>query len=226
MNITGTNAKRVKKIDSILKASAQLFATKGYRETTIEDIAQALKATKGSVYYYFGNKADILYSICSAYVDSDQENLEEFLNAIEEPVKKIRFIIFRHIEHYKEDRHAAKTLLNEVYNLGPQPLKEIKAKERRYFQIVRGVLSQWLGTCCREEAVTCLTFTLFGMLNWPYTWYNPKGKVKAKELSEQIYEVFAKGVSSFLLSGKGAGSAADTFKIAVGGQARCEDDDR
>lgn len=47
----------------------------------------------------------------------------------------------------------------------------------------------------RKDIVTALTFTLFGMLNWIYSWYNPKGPLKPAELSNLIFETFTKGVN-------------------------------
>ena len=84
----------------IAGGAAELFGTKGYLESSMDDIAAAARVTKGGVYHYFGSKTEILYFICSTYVDIDLENLEQSLTGIEKGVEKIKFITFRHIEHY------------------------------------------------------------------------------------------------------------------------------
>ena len=187
------NAKQIKRINAIAKVSADLFSTKGYLETSMGDIAEAAKVTKGGVYHYFGTKTEILYYICSTYVDLDLENLEQSLTTIEESVDKRKFIIFRHIDHYATHASAAKTLLNEAYNLPPRYFREVKAREKRYFSIVYRVLSEYLGVQEEKNTLTALTFTLFGMMNWIYSWYDPKGPLKPKELSSIISETFMKG---------------------------------
>lgn len=187
------NAKQIKRINAIAKVSADLFSAKGYLETSMGDIAEAAKVTKGGVYHYFGTKTEILYYICSTYVDLDLENLEQSLTTIEESVEKIKFIIFRHIDHYATHTSAAKTLLNEAYNLPPRYFREVKAREKRYFAIVYRVLSEYLGVQEEKNTLTALTFTLFGMMNWIYSWYDPKGPLKPKELSSIISETFMKG---------------------------------
>ena len=58
------NAKQIKRINAIAKVSADLFSAKGYLETSMGDIAEAAKVTKGGVYHYFGTKTEILYYIC------------------------------------------------------------------------------------------------------------------------------------------------------------------
>ena len=190
--------KQTKRMNAIAKVSARLFADKGYLDTSMDDIAAAAKVTKGGIYHYFGSKTDILYFICSTYVDMDLENLEQALSTIETTAEKVKFIIFRHIEHYTTRMFGAKTLLNEAYNLPLRYFKEVKAREKKYFAIVSGVLSQYPGVQGHKEILTTLTFTLFGMMNWIYSWYNPKGRIKPEELSQLIYDVFTKGVTARL----------------------------
>jgi AcrR family transcriptional regulator len=196
INFDKADQKQINRINAIAKVSARLFAEKGYLETSMEDIATAAKVTKGGVYHYFGSKSDILHFICSTYVELDVENLEHSLSGINTTEKKIEFIIFRHIEHYSTHVFAAKTLLNEAYNLPTRYFREVKDREKRYFSIVSEVLSQCSSTKGRKEVVTTLTFTLFGMLNWLYSWYDPKGTFTPKDVSRLIYKVFTDGVNN------------------------------
>ena len=127
----------------IAGGAAELFGTKGYLETSMDDIAAAARVTKGGVYHYFGSKTEILYFICSTYVDIDLENLEQSLTGIQKGVEKIKFITFRHIEHYAAHEYAAKTLLNEAYCLPPKYFKQVKEREKQYFRIVTGSLKKY-----------------------------------------------------------------------------------
>ena len=68
-------------------------------------------------------------------------------------VEKIRFIIFRHIDHYATHEYAAKTLLNEAYCLPPKYFRQVKEREKHYFGIVARVLSEYLGS--RAEQGYC-----------------------------------------------------------------------
>ena len=199
ISIDKANLKQMKRINTIAKVSAQLFGIKGYLQTSVEDIAAAVRVTKGGVYHYFPNKTEILYFICSTYVDLDLEGLERSLSELQKCTEKIKFIVFRHINHYVSHTAAAKTLLNEAYNLPPRYLREVRARERRYFEIVCGVISEFLGTKSSKDLVTTLTFTLFGMMNWIYSWYDPKGAMNPEELSQLIYEVFTSGIKNSIL---------------------------
>ena len=186
--------RQTKRINALAKASAQLFASKGYIETSVDDIAAAASVTKGGVYHYFASKTEILYFICSTYVDLDLEGLEQSLAGLKEGGEKIRFIVSHHVDHYARHAPAAKTLLHEAYNLPPRYLKEVRGRERRYFEIVSAVIAEFTGGSPSKGILTALTFTLFGMMNWMYSWYDPKGEIKPAEISALIYTIFTNGV--------------------------------
>jgi len=189
-----TALKQLKTKTVIAGAAAELFSTRGYLATSIDDIAEAARISKGKVYYYFKSKAEILHFVCSKYVQLDLENLEESLKQKQDTLEKIRYIINHHISHYTTHTFAAKTLIKEAYSLPQKYLKQVKAMERQYFEITANVISQFPGVNERKEIVTTLTFTLYGMMNWVYSWYDPKGRVKPNELSDLIFRIFTSGI--------------------------------
>ena len=191
--------KQLKRINAIARVSSELFATKGYLKTSMDDLSAAANVTKGGIYHYFASKNDILYFICSTYVELDLDNLEQCLISIQTTNEKIKFIIFRHIEHYTTHVFSAKTLLHEASNLPPHYFKKVKALERRYYEIVAQVMSNLPTAKGRKDVGTALAFTLFGMLNWIYSWYNPRGGIKPKDMSQLIYEIFTNGVNGPIL---------------------------
>jgi AcrR family transcriptional regulator len=54
------------KRQAILLAARDLFASQGYEDTTIAEIARAAGMAVGTVYLYFQNKHDILVDVCLA----------------------------------------------------------------------------------------------------------------------------------------------------------------
>ncbi len=56
-------------IDAILASALKLFVHKGYRSTTVEEIASACSLTKGAVYFYFPNKAAVLFALLDEIED-------------------------------------------------------------------------------------------------------------------------------------------------------------
>ncbi|RLB07569.1 MAG: hypothetical protein DRG50_02405 [Deltaproteobacteria bacterium] len=195
-NKVGQFNRKGNKVISIAKIAAKLFSTRGYLETSMDEIAAAAKISKGGIYHYFTSKVEILYFILNNYMDLVLGDLEEELKGVEGDFAKIKYIISRHIDLYVRNVYEAKTLLHEAHNLPPKSFKIIAEKERRYYQIVAGVLQSCLGASVEKDKVTAVAFTLFGMCNWIYSWYNSKGPVTPQQLSKIIFGIFTNGVSN------------------------------
>jgi AcrR family transcriptional regulator len=187
----------------IAKVAAKLFNSKGYLETNMDDIGNGARLSKGGIYHYFSSKDEILFFVLDNYLDVILQGLEETLQGISDPISRIKFIISRHIDLYTKNAAESKTLLHEAHCLPKKYYKTITAKERRYYQIVANVLAGLFGSKSRvtKAHITVLTFLLFGMCNWIYSWYDPKGTVTAEELSERIFAVFLDGVRKYSRSG-------------------------
>lgn len=181
----------------IAVGAAELFSTKGYMETSMEEVASRANLSKGGMYHYFSSKEEILYYILSNFMDGLLDGFEREIERIDDPVDKIRYIIRHHVHEYVAHTHSAKALFNEAYNLASSKLAKIKSKERQYFAVIAGVLSSYLRQRLDKDELTVVTFSLLGMCNWIYSWYNPQGIVDPDELSRIIFENFMRGLSSF-----------------------------
>jgi AcrR family transcriptional regulator len=68
---------------TLLDVSRKLFAAKGYAGTSIEDIVQAAKLTRGALYHHFENKQDVFRGV---YEDLQRELAERvYQSAMQEP---------------------------------------------------------------------------------------------------------------------------------------------
>lgn len=61
----------------ILKAAKQVFSEKGYHDTHMEDISDALGVSKRTLYLYFKNKEDLFRAMCAEGLDEVKRALRE-----------------------------------------------------------------------------------------------------------------------------------------------------
>ena len=190
-------SKSDKKVVTIANTAAKLFSGKGYVATSMEDVAAAAKISKGSIYYYFSTKDEILDYILSTFMDAVLENAGHDLQEIDDPEERIRVMILRHVTTYTGDMYLAKTLMQEAHNLPAAKHRKIKVKEREYFRIVFGTLSSYLNDDADKDLLTVLTFNLLGMCNWLFSWYDPKKSIDPEQLARLIFDTFMNGLSGF-----------------------------
>lgn len=80
--------------DAILKTAEELFFEKGYEETSIQDILDALSISKGGFYHYFDSKSALLEEICRQKSGREIERVRaELFSGKFSPVQKLNLLL-------------------------------------------------------------------------------------------------------------------------------------
>lgn len=74
----------------IITVSGQIFSRYGFRKTTMEEIAAALKMGKSSVYYYFRSKEDIFEAVVRREANMLRNELTKAIKSVDSPVEKLQ----------------------------------------------------------------------------------------------------------------------------------------
>jgi TetR/AcrR family transcriptional regulator len=177
----------------ILKSAAAAFRRRGYHGASMGEIAQALRMTKGSLYYYFKNKEEILFFCHDYSLDILLDVLERVEAAGGTPPQKLRSLIESFVHHILDDlRGTAMTL--DFQALSAPLLRRVIAKRDRFDRGIRRVLQEGMDAGAFAPGdPKLLTFAILGAVNWIPRWFDPSRPAT----SEQIGRVFA----DYLVSG-------------------------
>jgi AcrR family transcriptional regulator len=189
-----TQSKYDQKLVHVLKTSAEIFAEKGYHSTSIRDISRATKMSLSGLYYYFKSKEELLFLIqdyCFSTVIGDCRRL---LAGVDDPVRKLRLVIENHLNYFVHNMSEMKVLSHEANAISGDLFKKVNTKKRHYVDLVMNLLDEIAGEYRLKEVDTRVaTFSLFGMMNWIYNWYNPRKDVDVAGLSRHITRLFLSG---------------------------------
>ena len=136
----------------------------------------------------------MLFAIVDGLMGNVVQNLKEKAEVIRDPGERLLFIIQEHIKSFVAHKYESKVLIYEDHCLEGAFKKIIEDKERQYFDSVRKSLGEIIRTSGSSIDVNVATFSLFGMLNWIYKWYDPDGKAPPEELSRQIFKMVLGGL--------------------------------
>jgi len=98
----------------ILKVATEVFAEKGFNETTISQIAQKAKIAEGSIYHYFATKEDLLLSIPEERMEKFLSGLQEHLEGVEGTLNRMRKLIWYHLYFYEKNKDYVLILLQNI----------------------------------------------------------------------------------------------------------------
>ena len=183
------------KLVFVLKTSAAIFAEKGYHSTSIRDISRATKMSLSGLYYYFTSKEELLFLIQDYCFGTVLDDCRRLLAGVDDPVSRLKLLIENHLNYFVNNMNEMKVLSHEANSIGGDFLKKVNSKKRQYVETVAHLLEEIAGEHKIEGVdLRVATFSLFGMMNWIYNWYNPRKDLDVAALSQNITRLFLSGL--------------------------------
>lgn len=182
--------------EKITEYSIKLFEKKGFSETSIQDIVDSIGVTKGSFYYYFSSKEELLMDIHLRYIDELLGRQEQILAEPSTSKQKLFDIVYMLISSIKTSGASAKIFFREMRHLSDSRLAQIVAKRDDFRLNVERLVREGIdnGEFRKDLNPVIVTFGILGAANWSYQWFNPDGKVSDREVAEIFVEMILKGI--------------------------------
>jgi AcrR family transcriptional regulator len=183
----------------ILRTAARLFQQQGYDATSMNDVAAALKLSKGGLYHHFQSKDEILFEIINHAMDITDERVIAPVRGIADPEERLRALIRLHIEVVLSpaDREIT-VMLHENHPLSPVLRKRINIRKKEYIHFVENLIAEVQKTRQAKGSVSprAAAFALLGMINWIYQWHKPEGELQTHNLVPQFTSLVFEGILS------------------------------
>lgn len=193
---------------AILDAAASVFMRLGFAGTTLDDICEALGATKGSIYYHFRNKSALFFAVLRRSLDLTRAALAPHAGSDQPPAARLRAMARAHALLVMTElpylRVAAQGLeLHLSGRTSPQERRQMRAinalrdaNEALYLRVIeQGVASG----AFRPMDPRLVVKPLLGALNWTSRWYQPRPGETAAErhaIADEIAEFALAALSS------------------------------
>jgi TetR/AcrR family transcriptional regulator, fatty acid metabolism regulator protein len=103
-----------RKKEFIAKVSTELFARRGYQNTSIEQIARESGYAVGTIYLYFDSKEEVLATILTDYVDEITRKKAEIMTEVSDPVERLRRVIKLFLVSSEENPYRAWVLATDL----------------------------------------------------------------------------------------------------------------
>ena len=181
----------------ILRTAARLFQQRGYDATSMNDVAGALKLSKGGLYHHFQGKDEILFEIMNHAMEITEERVMAPVRRIPDPGERLRALIRLHMEVVLSPRDREITvMLHENHPLPPGLRKRINQRKKEYVHFVENLIDEVQQARHAKSTVSprAAAFALLGMINWIYQWYKPEGNLQAQSLIPQFTDLFFGGI--------------------------------
>jgi AcrR family transcriptional regulator len=86
----------------VIITAGQIFSHYGFKKTTMDEIAKALKMGKSSIYYYFQSKEEIFEAVVLYEANVLRNELTTTIKSVESPVEKMRNYVFVRMKAFEK----------------------------------------------------------------------------------------------------------------------------
>lgn len=209
----------------ILEAAAAAIAEHGFHGMTMRGLARATGKGLATFYNYFSSKEDVLFSLQTEAFETMTSSVKAGLENITEPSDRLHAFVLNHLRFLAERRSVMRVLVHEASALPAGKRKTVRLLKEDYFKICRDIVAAISADGCgapdcdtgRDAAeVERITYSVFGMLNWSYGWYDPRQHGTPHDVARTIHALAVNG----LVGGRRQTRAIENPDRPLGGSVR------
>lgn len=178
--------------ERILRAAARLFRRKGFKGTTVRDIAEAVGILSGSLFHHFATKEEILLEIMREAFVSVCVTHEKALLTEQDPVKQLRTLIQGELEAIlSEDKQDFHAVLYFDWREAPEAaMPELTRLRKRY----QACWARALKGCHEAGRLRCAPdiaeHVIDGALRGVMSWFRKGGRYTKEEFGDAFAHLF------------------------------------
>ena len=182
--------------EKITQQSVLLFEKKGFSETSIQDIVEAMGVTKGTFYYYFTSKEQLLMDIHLQYIDDLLNRQEQITATGKSNLEKLKSVVYLLIGDIKDHGASGKVFFREMRHLKDENAEEIKGKREQFRLNIEQLIARGIeaGEFRNGLSPAVTAFAILGITNWSYQWFSPSGEIPAERLAEIYCDFILNGI--------------------------------
>ena len=180
---------------ALVAAAAETFHRKGYRNSTIDDIAEAAGISRPTVYNYTQSKQQLLDLMVDVVTGELSLRTKEVIDSPGTPSERLRRLISSYIAASTENGLYFETVRNEEVELSAAGQAAYQAWAADLVRSTRALLDECLATRPDEPArpvnTTAMANLVLSMLTALYRWYPDSTRIGADELQVQVETLLA-----------------------------------
>lgn len=187
----------------ILEAAAAAIAEHGFHGMTMRGLARATKRGLATFYNYFSSKEEVLFSLQMEAFETMTTSVNSALENIAEPSDRLYIFVLNHLRFLAERRAVMRVLVHEASALPAGKRKAVRLLKEGYFKICRDIVASMLtegsgppdGEASLDSVeIERVTYSVFGMLNWSYGWYEPRLHGTPQDVAKSIHALAVYGL--------------------------------
>jgi len=184
------------KKEAVLQTAVRMFIEKGYRQTSLDDVAECLKITKPALYYYFHNKEEIYLECYRRGIALTQQSLERIRAHAGNGLEKVAGFIQTYTVIVARD-FGRFLVRQDDRELSAKAQVEVRAEKRKIDDSLRSFLEQGIADgSIRRCNVRLAAFSVAGAIHSLANWFEPGGPLTAEQVAAEFAQTLTQGLAN------------------------------
>jgi AcrR family transcriptional regulator len=181
---------------ALIESALKLFGSKGYADTSVQEITEAAQVTKGAFYHHFESKEDLLRLIHDEFLDYQLAILKMALDEEQDPATRLRELLRSLMESTARYMANVTIFYQERRHLTGARFKAIKRKRDEFDRLFLEVIQRGIddGTFRSDLDARIVGLGILGMCAWVHQWYRADGRYSAEEIAGIFTEMALDGL--------------------------------
>ena len=181
---------------ALIREAGRAFARKGFHNTSLDEVANALNVTKPALYYYIRTKQEILFECHNLALDIGQRAKEIAFTATEDPHERLRLFLRTYIAMVTSELGSYAVLAEPVSSLDPEQQEHIIKRRREFDRIFRSLVAESIELGKIPPCNPKLAVAFFmGAVNTISRWFDPDGDCSSEEIADTYIRFIMDGLN-------------------------------
>lgn len=173
--------------EQIKKVAAHLFRKRGFKATSMRDIATEMGMEAPSLYNHISGKKQLLEELLMMVAERFTDGMREIKKAPLSSIEKLEHLIKLHVDITVDHTDAVSLLTNEWVHLEGNVAKEFTALKDKYEDDFRKLIKVCIKDGYIEKVnVELALFSMLSTLRWLYSWFSRNPGVNKIELEREM----------------------------------------
>jgi TetR/AcrR family transcriptional regulator, cholesterol catabolism regulator len=184
--------------DELLTIAAGLFAERGFRNTTVRDIADSAGILSGSLYHHFDSKEAMVDELLDTFQRQLFDTFDEIAASDRTPRQKLEAVVRVSFEAIDQHHSEVAIFQNDAaYLAGFERFGYLVERNARFEALWRGLLQEGMDAGeLRQDLDVDLVYRFLRDTVWvAVTWYRPGGALSADQVADQYLSILLEGIT-------------------------------
>lgn len=181
----------------ILDAATRLFKAQGFAATSMQDVSDAVGLLKGSLYYYFRSKEELLFEVLRDLHAGGVAIVEDVRFGSDDPMRELETYL-RRLTVYAGEHQDRLAIFFRDFLFVPAEYRDAIIAERDMYEITARRLieeAQAKGRISPSVDAKVMALSILGASSVTHEWYRPDGPMALADIAEQVASSIIHGVA-------------------------------